>query len=127
MQRITAILLLSLQLLTHVGLYQLLKLPVLAQHYYEHQRTNKELSLLSFLKTHYFIDDTRNADYARDQQLPFKTDTALRVILQLPFIPASPPVLRVPYGAVKQAVFVHYMRNLLSPPHYGIFHPPRVS
>ncbi|HCL04510.1 MAG TPA: hypothetical protein DHW64_00375 [Chitinophagaceae bacterium] len=52
---------------------QLLKLPVLVQHYYEHKAGNASVTLVKFLHMHYMGHDDNDDDNLRDMQLPFKT------------------------------------------------------
>ena len=52
---------------------QLIKLPLLVEHYYEHKRIDKHITFLEFIQMHYLMDGSNNPDYARDMQLPFKT------------------------------------------------------
>ncbi len=68
-----AILFLFIYLLGATPLGQLCKLPMLIEHYQEHQKENKDISFLSFLKMHYFNGDPKDADYEDDMKLPFKT------------------------------------------------------
>lgn len=56
---------------TQVG--QLVKLPILVQHYFEHKSDNPGISLLAFLQMHYNEKVVIDDDYKRDMQLPFKT------------------------------------------------------
>ena len=73
MKKIIAIsLLLSYQMAT-TELYQLLKLPVLIEHFMEHKAQNKNITLFEFLCLHYAHGDVRDADYEKDMKLPFKT------------------------------------------------------
>ena len=51
-------------------LYQLLKIPDLIEHYWEHKALNPEMSLTAFLKTHY-DHPVKDKDYRKDQKLPF--------------------------------------------------------
>ncbi|UPT67389.1 MAG: hypothetical protein M0D57_01485 [Sphingobacteriales bacterium JAD_PAG50586_3] len=73
MKKIVPILFLVTVLFSATPLHQLLKLPVLVQHFFEHKQTNKELSFTTFISKHYFNGDDKDADYKRDMQLPFKT------------------------------------------------------
>lgn len=54
-------------------LYQLLKIPVLIAHYFEHQDKEADMGIAEFFMLHYSkaIADDEDAD--RDMQLPFKT------------------------------------------------------
>lgn len=80
--------LISAVLFTGTPLQQLLKLPVLVQHYFEHKQTNNSLSFANFLKLHYFEEeeDEDDNDYSRDSQLPFKSMALI----------VSPALLNVP-------------------------------
>ena len=51
---------------------ELLKIPVLVLHYFEHKTDNKNLSVFEFLYIHYANGDVQDADYAQDMKLPFK-------------------------------------------------------
>jgi hypothetical protein len=51
---------------------QLLKLPVLFEHFREHQQRDQNVDLLEFLSMHYWGQDLDDNDNDRDMQLPFK-------------------------------------------------------
>lgn len=53
-------------------LHQLAKLPILFQHFAEHQQRDNSVSLMQFLAMHYWGDDMNDDDNDRDMQLPFK-------------------------------------------------------
>ncbi len=73
MKKFTAILILTAYLFSTTELHQLLKLPVVFEHYYEHKQLNKDISFLDFLDMHYMHGSPLSSDYAEDMQLPFKT------------------------------------------------------
>lgn len=74
MRQFTVILFLTAVLFTATPLQQLFKLPVLVQHYYEHKQIDKNITIIAFLKLHYFEEEEGgDADDKRDQQLPFKS------------------------------------------------------
>lgn len=54
-------------------LHQLLKLPIVFQHYKEHKAWNSGISFLDFLDMHYMHGSPQYADYDQDMQLPFKS------------------------------------------------------
>lgn len=62
-------------------LHQVFKLPTFFAHYQEHKERNAEISLLSFIVIHYFNGDVKDGDYARDQELPFKSSNHCDEIL----------------------------------------------
>jgi hypothetical protein len=51
---------------------QLLKLPVLFEHFAEHQQRDPRVNLAAFLSMHYWGHDLDDNDNDRDMQLPFK-------------------------------------------------------
>ena len=105
---------------------ELLKLPVLFQHYIEHKEQNRSISFLEFLDLHYMHGSPRDADYDRDMQLPFKT-CAHSSLASAVFTTPEPPVLileKVIYREKKQKLFIgtpHYTYNYSS----SIWQPPR--
>jgi hypothetical protein len=72
LKKIIFIFLIANYLLSTTQLRELLKLPILVQHYIEHKQANKTLSFIEFLAMHYTHDSTKYADYDKDMKLPFK-------------------------------------------------------
>src|SRR5687767_5646074 len=68
-----SIFLLVLMLGTNTPLGQLLKLPLLVEHLYDHKKDDG-ISLLEFFNDHY-SNEHRDADQSEDDKLPFKTIT----------------------------------------------------
>lgn len=73
MRKGIAILFLTIYVCTVTEAHELLKLPVVFQHYVEHKSENQSLTVFQFLKIHYGQKTVKDDDYARDMQLPFKT------------------------------------------------------
>lgn len=72
MKKLTAIFFLAVYLFATTDAYQLLKLPVVFQHFAEHRAEDKSISFLAFLDIHYMHGSPKDADYDKDMQLPFK-------------------------------------------------------
>lgn len=53
-------------------LHELIKLPVLFEHFAEHKQRDNKVSFTDFLSMHYWGDDQNDDDNERDMQLPFK-------------------------------------------------------
>ena len=71
MRKWVSILFLSIIVLSHSELHQLLRIPVLIDHFKEHKKEDPSITFIQFIKLHYdkiVVDD----DYQRDQQLPFR-------------------------------------------------------
>lgn len=75
MRRVLAILFLSVYLISTTELVQLLKFPMLVEHYFEHKEKNPQINVMEFLALHYEGNHLENhphdEDYEHDQQLPF--------------------------------------------------------
>lgn len=116
---------LCLYMVSTTEVSEIFKLPVLWQHFKEHKDKNSRISFISFLKMHYFNGNPKDADYARDMQLPFKSPmqcqvTTTATILPFVYSEVSPPV----YNYYK--VNIPSEENLLSPGFLSfIWQPPR--
>lgn len=73
LKKVIPIFFLAVYLLSTTQLIELLKLPILFEHYQEHSQINKNLSVIGFLKIHYAKEVTKDADYDQDMKLPFKS------------------------------------------------------
>lgn len=72
MGKVNAIVLLSLYISVNTDVRDLVRVPVLFEHFSEHRQEDKDISFADFIIFHYFSGDIRDADFERDQQLPFK-------------------------------------------------------
>lgn len=54
-------------------LNEYLKLPVLVEHFYEHQQENPKLDIFSFFINHYSLENNQPKDTGKDNKLPFKS------------------------------------------------------
>jgi hypothetical protein len=89
LKKAICILFLGVYLVSSTELRQLLKFPLLIQHYAEHKAENKSLRLLQFLAMHYNDEDIIDLDYSKDQQLPFKSQNGYTGALLSVFEPTS--------------------------------------
>jgi len=91
MRRVLAILFLSVYLISTTELGQLLKFPMLVEHYFEHKEKNPQITVMEFLALHYEGNHLENhphdEDYEHDQQLPFIVHTD---VLSVSFV-LTPP------------------------------------
>ncbi len=104
---------------------QLAKLPILFQHFAEHQQRDKNVSLMQFLSMHYGGNDLNDNDNDRDQELPFKKlDAHHSTVL---FMPTVRTIATSSYGQPVNINLTDY-----SPGHIpdaalsSLFRPPRV-
>lgn len=70
-------------LFSQTELHQILKLPVLVQHFFEHKAEKPNITLSQFIVLHYFSGNPVDDDYARDMELPFKTNDCLQAMTSI--------------------------------------------
>lgn len=105
-------------------LHEFVKLPILFEHYAEHQQRNSKLKFMEFLSMHYWGDDMDDDDNSRDMELPFKK-------LEVNHVPVHflPPRIGI---KLKSAVFLirldhpeYLPRYMTNPALSALFRPPR--
>ena len=129
LRRPAAGLLLLVVLFAHTELPQLLKLPVLVEHYLEHRHEDHQLSFLHFLSLHYFNGDPHDADYARDMQLPFKSLTAQTAAFAVAPLPQPYTGLSAPlaYAAAVSHPLSYAADWVPAGARAAIWQPPRLA
>jgi hypothetical protein len=104
---------------------QLLKLPVIFQHYAEHQLEDRSISFFEFLDIHYMHGSPKDKDYDKDMKLPFKTPSdyisavTMAVVPQtfsLSFIKPIAIVDQKNFIILNQCVASAYLANIWQPP-----------
>lgn len=93
------ILFISVYLFSSTELNQLLKLPILYEHFQEHHQENKSLSMLDFIAMHYSSNDIHKSDQDEDMKLPFKSPDGCFSASIIAFLPQ-------PIEFVKRVVFI---------------------
>ena len=126
MKKIISVLLLFFYLSTATELYQLLKLPILIEHFIEHKSKNQSISLLDFFQIHYTKGDIKDADYQKDMKLPFKSHTTCFSLVYLTL--ASQPTCNFTSPQViltKEKVIGFFHSFINSSTIKGIWQPPQ--
>ncbi|MCW5908019.1 MAG: hypothetical protein KIS94_09185 [Chitinophagales bacterium] len=72
MKKAAVVILTALFLVSNTEFHELLKLPLLVVHYIEHKTETPDITIAHFLDIHYNTE-TKDDDYKRDSQLPFKS------------------------------------------------------
>lgn len=126
-KKITSIFFLTIYLFSTTEANQFLKLPIIFQHYAEHQQENKSISFLEFLDIHYMHGSPKDKDYDRDMQLPFKTPTHCISSIVPAFVPVIPVIvidktMEIPEKKknfpTNQFALSSYLSNIWQPPKY---------
>lgn len=126
MKKSLAILILSVYVVSTTELIQLLKLPVLVEHYLEHRERDSHISFSDFIGMHYTSEDSHDADYDQDMKLPFKSHHCCTVFSSGAFIAVTESfdlTIHIQPGSL-----VHHPLpsiNLPSGIQSGIWQPPK--
>lgn len=126
MKKLFAILLLFIYLISLTELSQLVKLPILVEHFIEHKEKNSNLSLWEFLNMHYAQSDDHDGDRDKDMKLPFKSHDGCinTTIVALPSTNIG-TLSEKPICIEKKAYSI-YTENFLSSSHLSsIWQPPK--
>jgi hypothetical protein len=127
MRKIVSIFLLAIYMLCFSELQQFLKIPVLVQHYTEHKAGDPSISFFDFLFNHYTNILEQDADYQRDQQLPFRTTECLVYSVSICEFPIM-EMMQHPAGVVIEKKYLlqnESNRSFLCT--QDIFQPPRCA
>ena len=109
----------------------MLKLPILVQHYMEHQQEDSKITFTQFLYMHYSEESHHPGTHDKDMKLPFKAHDNCISFLSAVYAPSAPVqeiVLqpRPMFGAEKKLYF--YYNNPLSSSFLStIWQPPRTA
>lgn len=126
LKNLLAILLLFSYLFSTTEFYQLLKIPVLAAHYIEHKHDSSNITLVQFLKIHYLVN-SKDADYERDMQLPFKTQDMHLTGAFSVFVPLADEItIDHPVASIRMSSCLVQTRFISALQLADIWQPPRI-
>jgi hypothetical protein len=112
-------------LVLHLGLFtefdELLRLPILVEHFIEHREKVPEISFLQFLAMHYKTDVAHDAT---DMELPFK-DCSNSLAIPSFALPEQKVYLSAEIPAHTRVYFSTYISFVSSSALDEIFQPPR--
>jgi hypothetical protein len=125
MRRANAISLLLLYFLVNTELRELVRLPILFEHFSEHKQRNKHVSFSDFIVLHYFSGHVKDADFERDQQLPFRGIHCeeLSTPVGLPVESFEEPLPEISYATLKVGIYVSRFHSSLF--QFTIWQPPK--
>lgn len=111
-------------MLSITQLSELVKLPLMVEHYVEHKEKNSNLTIWGFLRIHYQGKDVFDADYDKDMKLPFKSYTSICSVVFYPLTQEYKTIQKINYKYKKQNLYTYsflYSSTFLS----SIWQPPR--
>ena len=125
MRRANAVAFLLLYLLSSTELHEIVRLPLLLEHFVEHKQKNGDVSFVVFIALHYFAGDSKDGDYQRHQQLPFKEghceEVYASIVIPVESFDGSSP--SIPYSLVKMEIYASLFNS--SSFQFTIWQPPR--
>lgn len=126
-RKLTGILLISVYMLSFAELHNLLKIPVLLEHFKEHKQEDPSISFWSFIKLHYFDPIVVDDDYQRDQQLPFR-DTDCCIVTTASVCECLQVTVEI-QPLSEQSKEFHLFNEINKPQFtsFDIFQPPRCA
>ena len=125
MRRTIAIFFLAIFSVSFTEAGELLKLPLLVEHFADHNEGAKKISLTGFLKLHYLDHHQADGDEQEDNQLPFKSS---EYQLAAPgFMPAQAIELNTSTEVPNLSYPLYLQPYALKDPLSEIFHPPRFA
>jgi hypothetical protein len=89
-KHISASLLLAFYMLSATAIHEMVKLPLLVEHYFDHSQEDQQIGFFQYLTLHYGIEDGTDKDAAEDSQLPFQASEYFSTIS---FVSVNPPVI----------------------------------
>lgn len=128
-KKASAILFLTIYLLSANGINELLKVNVLIQHFYETKKEDSSVTFFHFLFMHYITDDLNDNDNSRDKQLPFKSAEACVANSPVLYMPGKNFQLLPSYAyPLNTRNFVIKKDSFVLPGYHAfIWHPPKLS
>ena len=125
MRRANAIALFLLYVLVNTELREIVRLPILFEHFAEHKQRNKHVSFSDFIVLHYFSGHVKDADFERDQQLPFRGIhfEELLAPVALPVESFEQPLPKISNANLKVGIYVSPFYSSLF--QFTIWQPPK--
>lgn len=109
-------------------MHQLLKAPLLVEHYFEHKKENKGITIISFLELHYLNGNVFDKDYEKDMKLPFKSaqETCYSQVLIIPTSSFEIPPAHLFSLEVNSKGMIQKSQVLISNYFSSIWQPPKI-
>lgn len=106
---------------------QILRIPLLVEHFVEHKHEDESITLYEFFVMHYLDEQHLDGDYDKDMRLPFKTLTSSTTSI-VDFIP-SLNLSIIPKSENKEIVGFNPYEDLFIENIFisSIWQPPRFS
>lgn len=110
-------------------MHQLLKAPLLVEHYLEHKMENKGMTIISFLELHYLNGNVFDKDYEKDMKLPFKSaqETCYSQVLIIPSSSFEIPSMHLFSLEANSKGMIQKSQVFISNYFSSIWQPPKIA
>ncbi len=129
LKKYIAISLITAYLFCTTELHQLLKLPVLIEHFSEHKELNPNISFFDFLSMHYAATEDHDGDSnSTDEELPFKShDNCISNNISIGNPPSIENFSFDPLSVFQKNIPIHSEAFIASSFLSNIWQPPQLS
>lgn len=124
-RKISAIILMAVYVPALAGFCELLKLPLLAEHFFDHNAGSKSSTITLYLIHHYVAEDGTDNDAAEDSRLPFKSAAPSAGISFTATVPPLPQRMERPLLLISSVKIFLKDTCLLSQYCNAVWQPPR--
>ena len=123
LKQLLSISLLVLYLNSFTEVHELMRLPILIEHFQEHKQQVSDLTLWEFLVMHYKTDASHDD---QDNDLPFK-DKAHSFSVSAPSLPFQKLVLKIEAPVLEIQHTSNHKEASFKSPSQSIFQPPKLA
>ena len=127
MRKYFAISLFCIYLFSTTEMNQLLKVPLLIEHYFDHQEENTNLTLFQFLNMHYTNPHPIDKNHKKDMDLPFKSHSHCSSAISMNFLISEGINLQTPETESPRKICAYKDQLLIDPLLTKILQPPRFA
>jgi hypothetical protein len=125
MKKLIAIAIVLIYVTSFTEVHQFFKIPVLWQHYLEHQQKDNTITFLQYLSHHYETHDDHDDDHDRDKELPFK-DFEHCAFVQAMTLPTDKLELKLENYIFKKIYACYYNKFITAFHLTEIWQPPKI-
>lgn len=111
---------------TNLQIMELVKLPLLLEHFKEHKQWDHDISFMDFMYLHYIQDNNKYGDVERDMEMPFKTPLH-SLGLYVGFTMPSPDFILIHKADYIEPKLIYSIDSSIYSSQYpsSIWHPPK--
>ncbi|NJM52329.1 MAG: hypothetical protein HC846_02405 [Blastocatellia bacterium] len=124
MKKLFAISLVIFYINSNTEFHELMRVPILLEHFTQHKKLVGDISIWEFLAMHYNTNEPHDAD---DNKLPFKDTDHSFIAASLAITPSHKIILIENTGITNVTHLSNYQEALFTSPLSDIFQPPKIG